>query len=233
MAHSAREMPVTGTKGTTSAAPMRGWTPVWRVRSISWAALPTARTAASTTAAGEPAMVTTERLWAVSSDQSSRRTPSTCMAATIRRTLAGSVPSEKLGTHSMMASEFIAGLLPPGIAEGELDAGVDAGVLVAKASTGEVDCVGAEVDGAFRADEEVYAYADLGGEVPDAGLGVGAVVAKVEDGGADGGVLVVGPDDSAGPLQPGGDAMGAGEVPAEDDGRDRGTGVSSAYRVEG
>ena len=34
-------------------------------------------------------MVTTERLCAVSSDQSSRRTPSTCMAATICWTLAG------------------------------------------------------------------------------------------------------------------------------------------------
>ena len=56
---------------------------------------------------GSRRVVTTERLWAVSRDQSSRRTPSTCVAATICSTLAASVPSEKLGTHSMMASGFI------------------------------------------------------------------------------------------------------------------------------
>ena len=63
---------LTGMNGMTSAAPMRGWTPFCLVRSISSAALPAARTADSTTASGEPAMVTTERLCAASSDQSRR-----------------------------------------------------------------------------------------------------------------------------------------------------------------
>src|SRR6516164_2700185 len=74
---------------------------------MSSAALPTERTAAAMTAVGDPAMVTTERLCAVSSDQSRRRTSSACMDETIWLTLFTSVPSEKLGTHSMMASGFM------------------------------------------------------------------------------------------------------------------------------
>ncbi len=49
-------------------------------------------------------MVTTERLWSLSRDQSSRETPSTRMASTIACTLLRSLPSEKLGTHSMTVS---------------------------------------------------------------------------------------------------------------------------------
>src|ERR1700722_15615416 len=195
MAHSARETPLTGTKGTTSAAPMRGWTPVCLVRSISSAALPTEHTAASTTAAGEPAMVTTERLWAVSSDQSSRRTPSIFMAATICFTLPESVPSEKFGTHSIIASGFIAASLPPGISQRELDAGIDSWVSVPETRAGDVHAVGAQVEAAVRTDEVVEAYAALRGEVPDAGVRVGAVVDYIEGQPPVGGVLVIGPEE--------------------------------------
>jgi hypothetical protein len=45
-------------------------------------------------------MVTTERLWSASIDQSSSCTPSTRIAATIASTRRASLPSEKLGTHS-------------------------------------------------------------------------------------------------------------------------------------
>jgi hypothetical protein len=71
---------------------------------MSLEARPAPRTADSTTAAGGPAMVTTDRLCAVSSDQSRRRTSSTCMAATMEETMVLSVPSEKLGTDSTIAS---------------------------------------------------------------------------------------------------------------------------------
>src|ERR1035437_2061735 len=71
---------------------------------MSSTALPAPRTAASTTAAGSPAMITTERLWAASMDQSSRRTASTRIAATMASTRRASVPSEKLGTHSTTGS---------------------------------------------------------------------------------------------------------------------------------
>ena len=53
-------------------------------------------------------------------------------------------------------------LFPPGVAEGELHAGVDAGVAVSEGGAGDVDAVGAEVDGAARADEVVDADAALG-----------------------------------------------------------------------
>ena len=49
-------------------------------------------------------MVTTERLWSGSRDQSSRWTPSTRIAAMIARTLPSSIPSEKFGTHSTTAA---------------------------------------------------------------------------------------------------------------------------------
>ncbi len=53
-------------------------------------------------------------------------------------------------------------------------AGVDAGVAVSEGGAGDVNSVGAEVDGAARVDEVVDADAALGGEVPDTGVGVGA-----------------------------------------------------------
>jgi hypothetical protein len=70
--------------------------------------------AASTTASGGPAMVTTERLWSVSMDQSSKETPSTRMASTIACTFLRSQPSEKLGTHSMTVSFIRLPALGPG-----------------------------------------------------------------------------------------------------------------------
>src|SRR5208283_2376256 len=101
------------------------------------------RTADSTTAPGSPAMVTTERLWSASIDKSSRRTPSTRMAATIAWTQRTSAPSEKLGTHSTSGSLMVAPpqrqetaggsarLFPKCVAHLHLDAGVYAGILIA------------------------------------------------------------------------------------------------------
>src|SRR5271156_20894 len=103
--------PSTGMNGTTSVAPMRGCAPECLVRSISSAALPTPRSAASATASGSPAMVTTLRLWSASLSRSSRYTPATWrMASTMASILAASRPSEKLGTHStsrFMKSEIL------------------------------------------------------------------------------------------------------------------------------
>ena len=71
--------------------------------SISSAALAMARNAASHTASGSPAIVTTVRFVAAPGSTSSRRTPSTVSTwAVIWSMTARSRPSEKLGTHSMM-----------------------------------------------------------------------------------------------------------------------------------
>ena len=53
--------PETGMKGTTSAAPMRGCSPLWRVRSMRPSAVRTARKAASEAASGLPMKVKTLR----------------------------------------------------------------------------------------------------------------------------------------------------------------------------
>src|ERR1700689_3279341 len=93
--------PSTGMNGTTSVAPMRGCAPECLVRSISSAAFPTPRNAASATASGSPAIVTTLRLWSASLSRSSRYTPGTSrIAAMMASTLAMSRPSEKFGTDS-------------------------------------------------------------------------------------------------------------------------------------
>ena len=69
-------------------------------------ALPVPSSAASATASGSPASVTTERLWSASISRSSTYTPGTLLiAVTMASTLAASRPSEKLGTHSI--SRFI------------------------------------------------------------------------------------------------------------------------------
>src|SRR5579884_2106175 len=57
--------------GATDVVPTRGWAPVCCVRSISSWALPVPRSAASATASGSPASVTTERLWSASISRSS------------------------------------------------------------------------------------------------------------------------------------------------------------------
>src|SRR5271156_5482483 len=93
--------PSTGMNGTTSVAPMRGCAPECLVRSISSAAFPTPRSAASATASGSPAIVTTLRLWSASLSRSSRYTPGTSrIAEMMASTLAISRPSEKFGTDS-------------------------------------------------------------------------------------------------------------------------------------
>src|SRR5271156_4196011 len=93
--------PSTGMNGTTSVAPMRGCAPECLVRSISSAAFPTPRSAASATASGSPAIVTTLRLWSASLSRSSRYTPGISrIAAMMASTLAISRPSEKFGTDS-------------------------------------------------------------------------------------------------------------------------------------
>src|SRR5271167_4983199 len=93
--------PSTGIKGTTSVAPIRGCAPECLVRSINSAAFPTPRRAASATASGSPAMVTTLRLWSASLSRSSRYTPGTSrIAAMMASTFAMSRPSEKFGTDS-------------------------------------------------------------------------------------------------------------------------------------
>ena len=119
-------------------------------------------------------------------------------------------------------------LLPPGVAEVELDGGVDAGVAIAEGGRRDVDGVGAEIDGALGRDEVVEANAALRGEVPDAGVGVGAIVRKGEVAGAVGGVLVVGPEEAASSLHPRRELAGAGEVPTQNDGRHGDAGEGAA-----
>src|SRR5882724_11429885 len=94
--------PSMGINGSTSVAPTRGCAPLCLVRSISSMALPVPRSAASATASGSPARVTTERLWSASISRSSTYTPGTLLiAATIASIFAASRPSEKFGTHSI------------------------------------------------------------------------------------------------------------------------------------
>src|SRR5882757_6523641 len=94
--------PSMGINGSTSVAPTRGCAPLCFVRSISSTALPVPRSAASATASGSPASVSTERLWSASISRSSTYTPGTLLiAATIASTFAASRPSEKFGTHSI------------------------------------------------------------------------------------------------------------------------------------
>ncbi len=57
-----------------------------------------------------------------------------------------------------------------------MNAGVDARVSVSEGGAGDVDAVGAEVDGATGTEEVMDSDAALRGEIPDAGVGVGAVV---------------------------------------------------------
>ena len=96
-----------------------------------------------------------------------------------------------------------------------------------------MDALGAEVDGAARVDEVVDANASLRGEVPDAGVGVGAVVLRVVGRPAEGWVLVVGPQDATGCLAPEGEVPSASQVHAKDDGSDGHSAEGAAYGVEG
>ena len=110
--HSSIVMPVTGTNGTTSVAPMRGCSPLCLVRSIRSVATRMAANAASTTAAGLPTNVNTERLCAVSLWTSSSCTPVT--AVMVERNapiVAASRPSEKFGTHSTSGAGISSSLI--------------------------------------------------------------------------------------------------------------------------
>ncbi len=94
-----------------------------------------------------------------------------------------------------------------------------------------MDGIGAEVDGTARLDEVVEADPALRGEVEDAGIGVGTVVLRVVGRATEGGIFVVGPEQASGGLSPIGKSFGSGDVPAQDDGGDGGTGKSSADGV--
>ena len=212
IAHSAREIPLTGTNGTTSAAPIRGCTPLCRVRSISRAAWMTPRTAASTTAAGGPAKVTTERLCAASRDQSSRRTPpphgrnDLCNLGDVRALgEVGHAFDEASDSEPRRPSDFTSTIC----SHRELHAGVDAGILVAQRGARDMDRIRAEVERTVRAEKVVHADAELRGEVPDAGVGCSAVVPGVPDvmhrmkgRPAERWIFVVRPDQAAATLNP-------------------------------
>ena len=98
-----------------------------------------------------------------------------------------------------------------------------------------MDRVGSEVERAAGAEEVVDSDSELGGEVPDAGVGIGAVVEDVVRRATKGRVLVVGPDEAAATLGPGNDlaVAGAGEIPLEKDGSDGDAGEGSADGVGG
>src|SRR4051812_20003352 len=92
-----------GTSGTTSAAPMRGWTPACSRRSTSSRARATPATSASRSALSSPTSVKTERLWSASvwTSSSSARADSTAASSS---TAAASRPTEKFGTASSGSS---------------------------------------------------------------------------------------------------------------------------------
>ena len=97
-------MPETGTNGQTSVAPIRGCSPVCRRMSMDSAAAAMARNAASTTASGAPAKVTTVRLVALPGSTCRSRAPTTdSIRAVIFRMTSRSRPSLKFGTHSINA----------------------------------------------------------------------------------------------------------------------------------
>ena len=92
---------MTGTKGITSTAPMRGCSPLWRRRSIIPAAALAKATAASSIPSGLPTRVSTLRLCPSSACTSSKVTPGTfCAASESASITALSRPSLKLGMHS-------------------------------------------------------------------------------------------------------------------------------------
>ena len=128
---------------------------------------------------------------------------------------------------------WLRGLLPPGVAEGELDAGVDAGVSVAERSAGDVNGVCAEVDGPVRTEKVVNSDATLRGEVEDAGVGVYTIVLRVVGRSAECGVFVVRPERAPGGLEPEGKSFGADYVPTKDYRRDGYSGEGAPHGVKG
>src|SRR6266516_1179293 len=110
-----------GTNGTTSVAPIRGCSPVWRERSIRSVATRMAASAASTLASGGATNVNTERLWAASAWTSSSLTPGTPVSAVRRASMVAALrPSEKLGTHSTSGDGIVTSNAECGIRNAEL-----------------------------------------------------------------------------------------------------------------
>ena len=96
--------PEIGTRGQTSVAPIRGCSPECLRMSISSAAFRIARKAASTTASGGPAKVTTVRFVERPGSTSRSLAPSTVSTVPVMAAItAASRPSLKLGTHSTTA----------------------------------------------------------------------------------------------------------------------------------
>src|SRR6202041_1573096 len=190
---------------------MRGCTPVCRVRSITSAALPAASTAASTTAAGGPAMVTTERLWSASCDQSSSDTPGTRMVRTMASTRSVSTPSEKFGTHSMMAFVIpVTALLPPAVSDLELHRRVHAGIGIAEGRVGDVYRIRIEGNRALGFEKVLKAHPKLGREVPHTRALVSRRRKRPYRR-----KFVVGPYQSTGTLHKGHDSPASAQVPAQ------------------
>lgn len=98
--------------------------------------------------------------------------------------------------------------LVPGVADGEEDAGVVAGIVVTEAGVRMVNDIDAEVDGAIGPDKIMDAAADLRREIDARG------VRRRHVGG--------GEENAAGDVEVGNDAMVGGEIPAEDEGFDAG-----------
>lgn len=99
-----------------------------------------------------------------------------------------------------------------------------------------MDSVGAEVDGAVWPEEVVEAGSKLWRKVPDAGIGRGAVGELVVDrSSADGGILMIRPDQPTPSLGPGNHlaVARAGEVPSKKDRGDGDAGVGSSGLIGG
>ena len=96
-----------------------------------------------------------------------------------------------------------------------------------------MDGVRAEIDGAVGMDEVMGANAELWGKVPDAGVGVGAVVLHVVRRTTEGRIFMVGPEDTASTLGPEGESPRAGQVPAQDDGGDGGSREGATNGIRG
>ena len=156
-------------------------------------------------------MVTTERLWSPSSDQSNKETPSTRMASTMARTLLRSLPSEKLGTHSMTVS-FIRASFPPRVADGKLYARVHAGIRISHAGVRNMNRIGGDGDRLPRLDEIMDPHPKLRGEIKNAGAEMPGHGIRTY-----GREFVIGPDKAARTLNPG----------SKSDGREPGSSAGS------
>src|SRR5665213_10295 len=230
----------------TSAAPILGCTPFCVVKSINSAALPAPRTAASTTASGAPAIVTTERLWSGSIEKSNRCTPSTCIARTISWIFPASVPSEKFGTHSTIGPSFISFSpqplcrsipyflisLPPAIPNRKLQTQIHARVFISKACTGNMHRICGKVYRPSGAQKVMRPHASLRRKVPYAGIrlvpglgGIGKVQVSHRR------KLMVRPDDPARTLYPRHPSLPMRQIPAQDDRRDTRPGKLPAHGI--